>query len=131
MHYARHVIADQVPALSSSTALVSITVGGNDVGFAGVMTACVVYGTSTCVSDVDTAEDTARTQLPGWLDNAYNAGRRASRLRLRRRALTVRGRARDLRRQRVLAELGRLGRDGAELPPHSHRPVQRLPADVQ
>lgn len=67
------VIANQVSALSSTTTLVSITVGGNDVGFADVMTDCVIYGTSTCVSDVDAAEDTARTRLPGWLDNAYNA----------------------------------------------------------
>jgi lysophospholipase L1-like esterase len=67
------VIANQVSALSSSTTLVSITIGGNDVGFSQVMTDCVIYGTSTCVSDVDAAENTARTQLPGWLDNAYNA----------------------------------------------------------
>lgn len=67
------VIANQVGALSSTTTLVSITIGGNDVNFAGVMEDCVIYSTSTCVSEVDAAENTARTQLPGWLDNAYNA----------------------------------------------------------
>jgi lysophospholipase L1-like esterase len=66
------VNANQLSALSSSTTLVSITIGGNDVGFSTVMEDCVLYGTSTCVSDVDAAENTARTQLPGWLDTTYN-----------------------------------------------------------
>jgi lysophospholipase L1-like esterase len=67
------VNANQLSALSSATTLVSITIGGNDVGFSTVMEDCVIYGTSTCVSDVNAAENTARTQLPGWLDTTYNA----------------------------------------------------------
>ncbi len=67
------VIANQVSALSSTTTLVSITIGGNDVGFAKVMEDCVLYSTTTCVNEINAAENTARTQLPGWLDNAYNA----------------------------------------------------------
>jgi lysophospholipase L1-like esterase len=66
------VNANQLSALSSSTTLVSITIGGNDVGFSTVMEDCVIYSTSTCVSEVDAAENTARTQLPGWLDTTYN-----------------------------------------------------------
>jgi len=66
------VNANQLGALSSSTTLVSITIGGNDVNFAGVMEDCVLYGTSTCVSEVNAAENTARTSLPGWLDTTYN-----------------------------------------------------------
>jgi lysophospholipase L1-like esterase len=66
------VNANQLSALSSSTTLVSITIGGNDVGFSTVMEDCVLYSTSTCVSEVDAAENTARTQLPGWLDTTYN-----------------------------------------------------------
>ena len=66
------VNANQLSALSSSTTLVSITIGGNDVGFSTVMEDCVIYGTSTCVSDVNAAENTARNQLPGWLDTTYN-----------------------------------------------------------
>src|SRR5579875_1240889 len=42
------VIANQLPALSSSTTLVSITVGGNDENFSTIMEDCVIYGTSTC-----------------------------------------------------------------------------------
>ena len=66
------VNANQLGALSSSTSLVSITIGGNDVNFAGVMEDCVLYGTDTCVSEVNAAENTARTSLPGWLDTTYN-----------------------------------------------------------
>jgi lysophospholipase L1-like esterase len=66
------VNANQLSALNSSTTLVSISIGGNDVGFAGVMEDCVLYGTSTCVSEVNAAENTAQTQLPGWLDTTYN-----------------------------------------------------------
>lgn len=39
--------------LSSSTTLVSVTAGGNDVGFADVMQDCVLYSESTCVSASD------------------------------------------------------------------------------
>jgi lysophospholipase L1-like esterase len=72
------VNANQLSALSSSTTLVSITIGGNDVGFSTVMENCVIYGTDTCVSDVNAAENTARTSLPGWLDSTYNGIRSRS-----------------------------------------------------
>ena len=57
--------------MSATTTLVSISIGGNDLNFAGVMEDCNLYGTSRCVSDINTAENTARTQLPGWLDTLY------------------------------------------------------------
>jgi lysophospholipase L1-like esterase len=66
------VSANQVSALSASTTLVSITIGGNDVGFSTVMEDCVLYSTSTCVSEVNAAEQKAQTQLPGLLDTVYN-----------------------------------------------------------
>ena len=72
------VNANQLSALSTSTSLVSITIGGNDVGFSTVMEDCVLYGTSTCVSEVNAAENVARTQLPGWLDTTYNGIRSRS-----------------------------------------------------
>jgi lysophospholipase L1-like esterase len=67
------VTASQVPALSGTTTLVSISVGGNDLGFATVMQDCVLYSTTTCVNELNAAENTARTSLPGWLDTTYNA----------------------------------------------------------
>jgi lysophospholipase L1-like esterase len=67
------VINSQVNSLNSGTSLVSITIGGNDVGFASVMETCVLGSTQTCVNAVSNAENLARTQLPGELNNAYNA----------------------------------------------------------
>lgn len=67
------VLSTQVAALRPRTTLVSITVGGNDVGFAKVMEDCVLYSTGTCTSEVSAAEDEARTDLPGKLDQVYKA----------------------------------------------------------
>jgi lysophospholipase L1-like esterase len=67
------LINNQVSALSSSTTLVSVTIGGNDVGFASVLQTCVLWSTSTCVAAINTAENEANTQLPGELDNALNS----------------------------------------------------------
>ncbi|MDT4894251.1 MAG: hypothetical protein QOE97_3286 [Pseudonocardiales bacterium] len=72
------VNANQLSALNSSTTLVSITVGGNDVGFSQVMQDCVVYGTDTCVAEVNAAEADARANLPGKLDGTYNGVRSRS-----------------------------------------------------
>ena len=66
------VSANQISALNSSTTLVSITIGGNDLGFAQIMIDCNLYSDSTCVNDINAAENTARTQLPGWLDTLYS-----------------------------------------------------------
>jgi lysophospholipase L1-like esterase len=65
------VISSQLSALSSSTNLVSITIGGNDAGFSTVMEDCVLEGTSGCVSAVNSAENYAKTTLPGLLDKVY------------------------------------------------------------
>jgi lysophospholipase L1-like esterase len=62
------VISGQLSALGSSTTLVSITVGGNDVGFSSVMETCVLKSTSSCVSAVDAAEAKMATTLPGSLN---------------------------------------------------------------
>jgi lysophospholipase L1-like esterase len=67
------VVSTQAPTLSSSTTLVSITIGGNDVGFSSVMETCVLESTSSCVSAVNSAESQANSTLPGELDNALNA----------------------------------------------------------
>ncbi len=67
------VINSQVSALSSTTTLVSITVGGNDMGFSNIMTTCALQGTTQCVAAVQAAEDKANSQLNGLLNNVYNA----------------------------------------------------------
>jgi lysophospholipase L1-like esterase len=67
------VLSSQLSALSPATTLVSITVGGNDVGFSSVMETCVLLPTSSCVSAIDHAESLTATQLPGELDSVLNA----------------------------------------------------------
>ncbi len=67
------VLNSQLSALSSTTTLVSITAGGNDVGFSSIMETCVLQGTSACVSAVQAAENKAQTQLPGLLNTLYSA----------------------------------------------------------
>ncbi len=65
------VLNSQVSAVTSSTALVTISIGGNDAGFADVMTTCNLSSDSTCVSANQDAQNFARTTLPGRLDNVY------------------------------------------------------------
>jgi lysophospholipase L1-like esterase len=62
------VINSQLSSLSASTTLVSITIGGNDVGFATVMETCVLKSTSSCESAVSAAEKYANDTLPGLLN---------------------------------------------------------------
>jgi lysophospholipase L1-like esterase len=65
------VRSGQLGALSSATTLVSVTVGGNDAGFAGVMQTCVVSSDSTCVNAVNNAKSYMQNTLPGKLDSIY------------------------------------------------------------
>lgn len=67
------VLAGQLGSLSSSTTLVSLTVGGNDAGFADVMTTCVLQSDSSCLSRIATAEAYVSSTLPGKLDSVYSA----------------------------------------------------------
>lgn len=65
------VLGGQLGSLNSSTSLVSISIGGNDVGFADAMQTCVLQGTDACLSAVDTAKNIATGQLPARLDQVY------------------------------------------------------------
>jgi len=67
------VLNNQLGALDANTGLVSISIGGNDAGFADVMTTCVLLGESSCVSRVDEARSYVRNTLPGKLDQVYDA----------------------------------------------------------
>ena len=72
------VLNNQISALSPSTTLVSITIGGNDVGFSSVMQTCVLNSTSTCLSAINNAENQARAILPGRLATTFAAIRSAA-----------------------------------------------------
>ncbi|MFD0392993.1 SGNH/GDSL hydrolase family protein [Streptomyces nogalater] len=67
------VRANQLGSLGSTTSLVSVTAGGNDAGFADVMTTCVLQSDSSCLSRINTAKAYVANTLPGKLDTLYNA----------------------------------------------------------
>lgn len=67
------VIANQLGPLGSGTGLVSISIGGNDAGFADVMTTCVLYSESTCINRINEARTYVTSTLPGNLDKVYSA----------------------------------------------------------
>lgn len=72
------IVNSQAAAVTSDTALVTVSIGGNDAGFADVMVTCNTSSDSTCVSRNNEAQNFARTTLPGRLDAAYNAIRARS-----------------------------------------------------
>lgn len=68
------VLNNQVSSLSSATDWVTITIGGNDAGFADVITECALPGwLSDCPGALDDAEEFIEGTLPGRLDDVYDA----------------------------------------------------------
>jgi lysophospholipase L1-like esterase len=67
------VLASQLGPLGAGTGLVSVTVGGNDAGFADVMTTCILQSDRACLSRIDTAKTYVDSTLPGRLDKVYSA----------------------------------------------------------
>ncbi|NUT49050.1 MAG: SGNH/GDSL hydrolase family protein [Saccharothrix sp.] len=68
-------VTRQVERITPETTLVTITVGGNDAGFADVMTKCTLGGDDECARRVDAAESFIRDELPDRLDGLYAAVR--------------------------------------------------------
>ncbi|MBT2399663.1 SGNH/GDSL hydrolase family protein [Streptomyces sp. ISL-100] len=67
------VTAGQLAPLNASTDLVSLTVGGNDAGFADVMTTCVLQSEAACLARIAEARAYVDSTLPGKLDSVYTA----------------------------------------------------------
>ncbi len=68
------VTSTQLSALSTATRYVSISVGGNDAGFADVLTECAQPGwMSDCNGAVDDAQAFIRTVLPTRLSTLYSS----------------------------------------------------------
>lgn len=67
------VLNNQISALDANTTLVSISVGGNDAGFADTMQTCVLGSDSDCLSAINTAKSYATNTLPAQLDKVYSA----------------------------------------------------------
>lgn len=64
----------QLSALSSTTAYVTISVGGNDAGFANVLTTCAQPAwASDCYGAIDKAQSFINNTLPGRLATLYTA----------------------------------------------------------
>lgn len=70
---ASDVLNLQLATLSTSTGYVTVTVGGNDVGFADVITTCLGTDTTACLAAITTAETKATTELPTKLDAVFSA----------------------------------------------------------
>jgi len=69
----------QLSALTASTAYVTISVGGNDAGFADVLTECAQPAwMSNCNGAIDTAQSVIRSTLPSRLATLYAAIRARS-----------------------------------------------------
>lgn len=65
------VRANQLRALSNATNFVTISIGGNDSGFASVVTQCAKPWPTTCWGDIDNAKRFIREQLPTQLGDLY------------------------------------------------------------
>jgi lysophospholipase L1-like esterase len=65
------VNANQLGTLSSTTNLVTMTIGGNDAGFSNVIINCAAYY-FTCDSAISSANSFIQNQLPGLLDTTYS-----------------------------------------------------------
>ena len=66
------VTTTQLSALSASTRYVTISVGGNDAGFSGVLTECAQPGwASNCDGAINTAQGYINNTLPGALSTLY------------------------------------------------------------
>jgi hypothetical protein len=62
---------NQLGTLSKSTALATITIGGNDAGFSEVLISCALYYFS-CQGSIEAADSFIEHKLPALLDTTYN-----------------------------------------------------------
>lgn len=67
------VLNGQLSALNADTGVVSISIGGNDIGFADTMTTCVTKGEAACLERAEEARAYVSGTLPGRLDGVYGA----------------------------------------------------------
>jgi hypothetical protein len=65
-------VLNQLGSLNGTTAYVTVMVGGNDAGFAPVITQCAKPAPYSCSSHLDNAQAYIRNTLPGTLDNLYD-----------------------------------------------------------
>lgn len=66
----------QIPFLSRSADLITITIGGNDAGFASTVLGCQLGSDSACAAKVNAARTDITSTLPAKLDATYAAIKR-------------------------------------------------------
>jgi lysophospholipase L1-like esterase len=64
------VINNQIPTIASDTKVVTMTIGGNDIGFVNLILACTTLG---CSSQIASSQNQINTQLPAKLNATYAA----------------------------------------------------------
>jgi lysophospholipase L1-like esterase len=68
---AAQILSDQVPAMSKTTDVVTVTAGGNDIHFGDVIGACVVGNDAQCAGMIGQATQAVVGTLPQALDQLY------------------------------------------------------------
>lgn len=67
------VISKQLGHLSDATSLVTLTIGGNDIGFANIISTCAFGSDQVCLDKIEDAKANAYATLPDKLDATYGA----------------------------------------------------------
>jgi lysophospholipase L1-like esterase len=70
------VVNYQLPFVTSRADLVSITIGGNDAGFASTVISCTISSDAACLQTIADARSTITTTLAAKLDTTYAGIRR-------------------------------------------------------
>jgi hypothetical protein len=63
---------DQLSKLAATTTLVTLSVGGTDVGFKEVMDTCMLKSDQECLSRIEQAKNFVTTSFSGLLDKVYS-----------------------------------------------------------
>ncbi|MFG1780450.1 SGNH/GDSL hydrolase family protein [Micromonospora sp. NPDC049048] len=66
------VLNGQLGSLNATTDHVTVSAGGNDIGWSSVIVQCALPWPATCWSQIDNAENQIRDTLPGRLDQLYS-----------------------------------------------------------
>lgn len=66
------LLTEQLESLDAETDLITVTIGGNDIGWAEAVKSCLTPLTN-CLDEIEDSEALVQHQLPGLLDGAYGA----------------------------------------------------------
>ncbi|GAA1672337.1 SGNH family lipase [Glycomyces endophyticus] len=66
------LLAEQLGVLDERTDLVTVTIGGNDIGWTEAVAACLTP-LADCTDEIEASEALVRGELPGLLDGVYGA----------------------------------------------------------